>query len=286
MKVFFTTHSWLPVKYEGANVYHHELAKLMLSWGWEVEVCSQVAKEQHIFDGVSINPFKDHPRLLKWCDIAVSRIAEMNRCKGKPTFVIKHSMNNEPLNSFAGKAVIFCAEHVRKLGEYGAARSFVWRPMNRYEGTVLKGREDGYVTLINCNQNKGGEKLIQLAKMMPHIIFLGVLGGYDTQRIDRSIPNIIYMKSDGNMEEYYSQTSILLILSHREGCPTVAQEAMSFGIPVISFHLDGVKEVCGDNAIYCSNIYEVMKAIDSRPQPVTPPIIERDYEGLKQFFKV
>ena len=173
-----------------------------------------------------------------------------------------------------------------------------WLPV-RYEGTTLRGRADGYIGMVNCNLNKGGERLIQLAKMMPETMFLVILGAYDKQIIDDTLPNILYRKSEPEMAFYYSQMSALLILSAKEGCPTVAQEAMSFGLPVISFHLDGVKEVCKDAAIYCNNVGEVVKAIESLKDKtkyflqsysswLQSAMIksDRDYEGLKQFFNI
>jgi len=195
-------------------------------------------------------------------------------------------MSNEPKDSFYGKAVLFCAHHVKERGLYGAVRSFVWHPMNRYEGTEMRGDINGPLLMVNCNVNKGGNQLIELAKRMPHKRFIVVLGAYDRQIMDESLPNVSYMPSTNNMAQYYQNSSALLILSHKEGSPTVAQEAMSFGLPVISFNLDGVREVCGGSGIYCNNLHEVQKAIETKPDFITPPVIERDYEGLKKFFTV
>ena len=47
--------------------------------------------------------------------------------------------------------------------------------------------QNDVVTLINCNQNKGGEILIEIAKKMPDVQFLGIRGGYSNQIIEKSV---------------------------------------------------------------------------------------------------
>ena len=53
-------------------------------------------------------------------------------------------------------------------------------------------RINNYITLINCNANKGGLFLQELAKAMPDRKFMGVMGSYGVQQIDWKIKNIHY----------------------------------------------------------------------------------------------
>jgi hypothetical protein len=55
--------------------------------------------------------------------------------------------------------------------------------------------QNDVVTLINCNQNKGGEILVEIAKKMPDVQFLGVRGGYSNQIIEKST-NLTYKFHD------------------------------------------------------------------------------------------
>jgi glycosyltransferase involved in cell wall biosynthesis len=111
-------------------------------------------------------------------------------------------------------------------------------------------RKPVFVTLINCNSNKGGGELIQIAKKAPEFKFMGVLGGYDKQVTNNNIENLTYYPHTPNIRTVYAKTWCLLILSKWETYGRVAIEAMSSGIPVIATPLTGIKEACGDAAIY------------------------------------
>jgi glycosyltransferase involved in cell wall biosynthesis len=109
-----------------------------------------------------------------------------------------------------------------------------------------------YVTLINCNANKGGKILIQLAKLMPDIEFLGVEGAYNTQIKDKNIKNITYLPSTPNIESIYEQTDIIIMPSKQETWGRVAIEAISSGIPVIANPTEGLREALDYCGIYVS----------------------------------
>ena len=111
-------------------------------------------------------------------------------------------------------------------------------------------RKPTFVTLVNCNTNKGGKHLIEIAKKAPEIKFMGVLGGYDKQITDKSYENLTYYPHTPNIKSVYEKTWVLLILSEWETYGRVAIEAMSSGIVVIACPLTGIKEACGDAAIY------------------------------------
>ena len=107
-----------------------------------------------------------------------------------------------------------------------------------------------YVTLINLNRNKGGDILIQIAKRMPDVEFMGVEGGYDSQIKDTSISNIKYVPNTPKIQDIYIQTRILLVPSAEESWGRVAVEAMSSGIPVLANPTPGLREACGYAGIF------------------------------------
>jgi glycosyltransferase involved in cell wall biosynthesis len=107
-----------------------------------------------------------------------------------------------------------------------------------------------YVTLINLNENKGGDILIEIAKRMPDVEFLGVEGGYYEQIIDKSVKNIIYIPHTSNMKEVYANTDILLMPSKIETWGRTASEAICSGIPVIANPTEGIKENLEEAGIY------------------------------------
>lgn len=117
-----------------------------------------------------------------------------------------------------------------------------------------------YITLVNTNDNKGGAMLKALAIQMPRYNFLGVHGGYDKNQMIQPIKNVMYRSYDVNGMDY-SDTRIVIVPSKAESWSLVAAEAMAHGIPVICGDLPGLRENCGDAAIYCSSVREYMEAI-------------------------
>jgi glycosyltransferase involved in cell wall biosynthesis len=126
-----------------------------------------------------------------------------------------------------------------------------------------------YITLINCNENKGGKIFHELAKMMPERKFLAVLGSYGTQYVSSdedcipfnldnkalvkglgSLPNVTVVANSRNILRIYKHTRILLMPSLYESWGRVATEAMCSGIPVIATPTFGLKENCGNNGIF------------------------------------
>ena len=112
-------------------------------------------------------------------------------------------------------------------------------------------RRPVYVTLSNVNTNKGGNVLIQLAKALPEMNFQGILGGYRKQIVNADLPNLKYIRHTTEIKDVYSQTWVLIMPSKEETWGRTAVEAMSSGIPVIASPTPGLKECCGDAAIYC-----------------------------------
>ena len=119
-------------------------------------------------------------------------------------------------------------------------------PVDWREYQVETTRE--YVTLINLNENKGGQILIDIARRMPDVKFLGVKGGYDSQILDQTVRNITYVDNTPYIKEMYAKTDILLVPSREESWGRVAIEAMSSGIPVIAAPTPGLLEACGSGA--------------------------------------
>lgn len=121
-----------------------------------------------------------------------------------------------------------------------------------------------YITLINCNENKGGYLLLQIARRLPNVQFAAVIGGYGEQIIDRSLPNVHYFPHTPNIQEIYAMTRILLVLSDWETYGRVAVEAMSSGIVVIASPIVGIREACGSSAVLCDrNVDAIVPQINS-----------------------
>ena len=108
-----------------------------------------------------------------------------------------------------------------------------------------------YVTLSNVNDNKGGALLIQLAKALPDMEFQGILGGYRKQIVYNGLPNLKYIQHTTDIKDVYAKTWVQIMPSKEETWGRTAVEAMSSGIPLIVSPTPGLRECCGDAALYC-----------------------------------
>jgi glycosyltransferase involved in cell wall biosynthesis len=106
------------------------------------------------------------------------------------------------------------------------------------------------VTLINCNENKGGKILVELAKRLPKIKFLGVLGSYGEQIIDDTYKNLKYVPQTPDVHLIYGKSNIVLMPSDYESYGRVALEAAINRLPVICTPTDGLKECLGAAGLY------------------------------------
>ena len=106
------------------------------------------------------------------------------------------------------------------------------------------------VTLINCNENKGGKILVELAKRLPKIKFLGVLGSYGEQIIDDTYKNLKYVPQTPDVHLVYGKSNIILMPSDYESYGRVALEAAINRLPVICTPTDGLKECLGAAGLY------------------------------------
>lgn len=228
MTFHFLVKHWIDTRIAGSEVYHSQLAAYIESKGHTV------------IHG---------PKIPPECDTVITTsfpfYHEAAKC-GKRVIFIQHNENREPYN-FKPFGMIYCAHHVKRVCNYQAAQGLVFYPFNRYAGWMppVSGFSGGCVTLMNCNDNKGGRQLVELAKAMPDIIFRGIRGTYGSQRVIDPPKNLLYMEPIKAIIAIYHTTSVLLILSKKEGLPTVALEAMSFGIPVVALDIPGTREALG-----------------------------------------
>ena len=141
---------------------------------------------------------------------------------------------------------------IKNIYNYIGFSSIVVNPPVSYKDYEVLNRERKYVTLINLNDNKGGNVLIQIAKKMPDVDFMGVGGSYETQIRDEKLKNIRYVNNTPEIKDIYKQTDILLVPSREESWGRVAVEAISSGIPVIANPTPGLREALDYCGIFIS----------------------------------
>ena len=132
--------------------------------------------------------------------------------------------------------------------------STIIRPYIPYRDFTVRDKPlpTGPVTLLNCNDNKGGGVLIELAKRLRSVEFLGVRGSYDKQLEDVAIRNLRYRPTMEDPRPIYAGAGIVIMPSRSESWGRVALEAMASGVPIICSKTHGLAEATGGAAAaYC-----------------------------------
>jgi glycosyltransferase involved in cell wall biosynthesis len=240
----------------GSEWMAHAINVWMLKRGHKVKVMtSAMNNEQYEYEGIPVfNRTHDWYFHHEWADIIFTQLDfaqdVVNDCKvsKKPgvwfahnTFMYTSVRSNRHLN------VVYNSKWNSEFCKYDNNGFVLPPPVDIDHYRVEKGQE---ITLINLNKNKGAEMFYRIAEAMPQERFLGVQGGYG-QQIYKELPNVSYMANQPDIRNAYRRTGILLMPSQYESWGRTATEAMASGIPVIVSDLPGLRENCGDAAIYC-----------------------------------
>jgi glycosyltransferase involved in cell wall biosynthesis len=266
MRVLFSTHLFPPINNCGSETYAVALLKYLIAKGHDCRVLlhphrGKLPEKNYIYEGIEVFPLGQQPEHhFNWADIVFCHLhftawtIFISKVYRKPCFHIVHSDSDKP------KEVITKAELPVKIiyNSYTAAKALnyphpaiVLQPPIRPEDYDLKIEpfKNPYITLVNLNKNKGGEILYTIARAMPERKFLAIKGSYDEQIIE-DVPNVTILDNSPYILNAYKQTRILIMPSLIESFGMTAREAMCSGIPVICTETPGLKENCGDAAIY------------------------------------
>ena len=258
-------HAYVPFWNAGSEVCAHTVNRLLVKNGHEVWVGApgypyKIFEGVHIFDSndrimlhslmrntqvISTHSFRD--RCLKLSDQYGAAFIDWFHggtytAKGR----LDTSRNDNPrcwavFNSYS----LLDAHNDIKEEKY-----HILRPPVDWREYAIATHEKKYVTLSNLNENKGGHILIEIAKAVPEVEFLGVRGSYWSQIEDPQQPNITYIDNTPKIKEVYALTKILIMPSKEETWGRTAIEAMSSGIPVIAAPTPGLKECCASAALF------------------------------------
>lgn len=119
----------------------------------------------------------------------------------------------------------------------------------------LKKKEILFVARL-VKEHKGLEYLVEIAKKIKgsEWIIRVVGDGIDRlwleeQIFENNLDDILILQGSvkENIEDYYRNASIFISTSKWEGLPLVMIEAISSGLPIISFNHSGAREILGDN---------------------------------------
>ncbi len=242
------------------------MSQYLIKQGHEVRVLLHQAKThgiEQLYDYCGITVFPPlngvTENLILWCDIMLTHLEYTNitiqwgRIFKKPVIYISHNTHFDAyhfLNDNPLVGIIYNSEAMKGQSPF-TNRCIVLHPsVDHNKFNVSKDPiKAPFITMINCNENKGGRLLMRLAKEMPDRKFLAVRGSYDEQFIP-DLPNVTIRPNSPDILPDYEQTRILLMPSRYESWGMTATEAMSNGIPVIACPTFGLKENLGEAGIF------------------------------------
>lgn len=279
--VLWILHMYPPLNNAGAEGMAHTLNRYLISCGWNVIVAIpnfpyktfEHVKFINFNNKKEVNLAIQHTSIiishLKFSEYGVRKASEFN----KPIILLMHnSFQISYLRNFltilpdpTKLHLIHNSEWIDKFysTKFKIDGEILYPPVFA-DDVIVKSNSRKFITLVNCTKEKGGEILIKLAKLWPSFKFMGVLGGYGKQIVEKGLDNLKYMEHTSNPKDFYSQSDIIIMPSEYESWGRVAVEAMMNGIPVIASPTPGLKESLNDVGIFveCDDINGWVKQIN------------------------
>jgi glycosyltransferase involved in cell wall biosynthesis len=104
----------------------------------------------------------------------------------------------------------------------------------------------------SLGHDHGDQVLVELARRMRDVPFVGVRGSYSAQLASEDSPNLRYLPTAEDPRPLYEAAGIYIMPSKSESWGRAALEAMSIGVPVIASTAHGIREAtAGACAAYC-----------------------------------
>jgi glycosyltransferase involved in cell wall biosynthesis len=254
-KILWDIHAYPPYQNAGAEWMAKEINDYLFNNGHDILV--KTPFKSNTQEGVTYHRIFQDPNQYNnvyhplWADVIfthldMSQSVTNNFCNEKPVFnVVHHNWEIPHLReSRKNVRVVYNSHWVYADRNYPHDSVVVRPPVNPERFKDVKYNPNGYITLVNCNKDKGALIFQQIARMCPDLKFLAVKGAHGPQ-IELKGKNITQWEVQDDIRNVLEQTSILLVPSVYESYGRIAIEAMACGIPVIASDTPGLRESMG-----------------------------------------
>lgn len=271
-------HAYVPHHNAGAETTMHSELRHFAARGHRVDVLvsrPSVADTVYEVDGVFVHPFRSSGDPFRWFgteqqpDVVIAHLENTPRAAalcdiyGVPMVHLihnTHEFTKGALRRGPSQFAVFNTEWMRKNYE----NYFAWVGGRMPPHTVVlppvtpadySGQRGDRITLINLNEDKGGELFWRLAAALPARKFLAVKGAYGEQIVPEQVPanvEVVEHLAPCDMHErVYARTKLLLMPSGYESYGRVGIEAAHSGIPTIAHPTPGLLEALGPAGTFC-----------------------------------
>lgn len=255
MRVVACPPKYPPRSRVGAWLSTHRCLVELVKRGHDVEVATLVGRPHppYTLDGVHVragNYLADE--LPATADVVISHLGDDGRAHaaalaaGVPSVRLGHG-GLPPHAAIDGAAlVIWNSQSFADEIGWDGPQIVVHPPV---DPDAYRTRRGERVTLVNLSAEKGVDTFVNVAKRLPDVPFLGVLGGYGWQH-EPDLPNVVTMPPVQDMREVFGLTRVVIMPSERETWGRVGVEAFASGIPVIAHPTPGLREALGFAGIF------------------------------------